>query len=108
MPGQDQRLVLRVDDTPHAFKLVGKQGYGKARGLWQTVYLEARPAARFLQDLPGLMALPEGQHGLVTMVLRKKIRPGNTEGAAIVARLCALQSGSEDATVRQRCKRFLD
>ena len=43
-PGQEQRLVLRVDDTPHAFKLEGKQGYGKARGLWQTVYLEARPA----------------------------------------------------------------
>ena len=43
-PGEDQRLVLRVDDTPHPFKLEGKQGYGKARGLWQTVYLEARPA----------------------------------------------------------------
>ena len=42
-PGTDQRLVLRVDDTPHPFKLEGKQGYGKARGLWQTVYLEARP-----------------------------------------------------------------
>ena len=43
-PGREQRLVLRVDDTPHPFKLEGKQGYGKARGLWQTVYLEARPA----------------------------------------------------------------
>jgi hypothetical protein len=43
-PGEEQRLVLRVDDSPHAFKLEGKQGYGKARGLWQTVYLEARPA----------------------------------------------------------------
>jgi hypothetical protein len=43
-PGTEQRLVLRVDDTPHPFKLEGKQGYGKARGLWQTVYLEARPA----------------------------------------------------------------
>jgi hypothetical protein len=42
--GRDQHLVLRVDDTPHPFKLEGKQGYGKARGLWQTVYLEARPA----------------------------------------------------------------
>jgi hypothetical protein len=40
--GAAQRLVLRVDDSPHAFKLEGKQGYGKARGLWQTVYLEAR------------------------------------------------------------------
>jgi hypothetical protein len=42
-PGSDQRLVLRVDDRPHPFKLEGKQGYGPARGLWQTVYLEARP-----------------------------------------------------------------
>jgi hypothetical protein len=41
-PGQSQRLVLRVDDTPHPFKLEGKQGYGPARGMWQTVYLEAR------------------------------------------------------------------
>ena len=36
--------MLRVDDTPHPFKLEGKQGYGKARGIWQTIYLEARPA----------------------------------------------------------------
>jgi hypothetical protein len=41
-PGRPQRLVVRVDDTPHPFKLEGKQGYGKARGMWQTVYLEAR------------------------------------------------------------------
>jgi hypothetical protein len=40
--GQPQRLVVRVDDTPHPFKLEGKQGYGKARGMWQTIYLEAR------------------------------------------------------------------
>lgn len=40
--GTAQRLVVRVDDTDHPFKLEGKQGYGKARGMWQTVYLEAR------------------------------------------------------------------
>lgn len=40
--GGDQRITLRVDDSPHPFKLEGKQGYGPARGLWQTVYLEAR------------------------------------------------------------------
>jgi hypothetical protein len=40
--GSPQRLTLRVDDTPHPFALEGKQGYGQARGLWQTVYLEAR------------------------------------------------------------------
>lgn len=41
-PGTPQRLVLRVDDRERAFKLEGKQGYGNARGIWQTVYLEAR------------------------------------------------------------------
>ncbi|MCP4450801.1 MAG: glycoside hydrolase family 2, partial [Planctomycetes bacterium] len=42
-PGKTHQLVLRVDDTPHPFKLEGKQGYGRAAGIWQTVYLEARP-----------------------------------------------------------------
>jgi hypothetical protein len=42
-PGQEHRIVLRVDDSPRPFKLEGKQGYGNARGIWQTVYLEARP-----------------------------------------------------------------
>jgi len=41
-PGQKAQLVLRVDDTPHDFKLEGKQGYGQAKGIWQTPYLEAR------------------------------------------------------------------
>ncbi len=40
--GQSQTLVLKVDDTPHPFKLEGKQGYGEAKGIWQTVYLETR------------------------------------------------------------------
>ena len=43
-PGQPQLLVLRVDDAPRVFKLEGKQGYGNARGIWQTPYLEARGA----------------------------------------------------------------
>jgi hypothetical protein len=41
--GETHRLVLRADDTPHKFKLEGKQGYGRAAGIWQTVYLESRP-----------------------------------------------------------------
>jgi len=54
--GQEQRLVLRVDDTPHPFKLEGKQGYGPAKGIWQTIYLEARPkvaleTVHFLPDI---------------------------------------------------------
>jgi hypothetical protein len=40
--GQNQQLIIRVDDKRRDFALYGKQGYGNARGIWQTVYLEAR------------------------------------------------------------------
>ncbi|MBP5486400.1 MAG: glycoside hydrolase family 2 [Bacteroidales bacterium] len=40
--GQAQQLVIKADDTPSDAHLYGKQGYGNARGIWQTVYLEAR------------------------------------------------------------------
>ncbi|HXE79703.1 MAG TPA: glycoside hydrolase family 2 TIM barrel-domain containing protein [Vicinamibacterales bacterium] len=43
--GQAQRLVVRADDKAREFKLEGKQGYGNARGIWQTPYLEARGSA---------------------------------------------------------------
>lgn len=57
-PGQAHKLVLRVDDSARAFKLEGKQGYGNARGIWQTVYLEARPelhlqTVQFTPDIDG-------------------------------------------------------
>ncbi len=55
--GEHQNLALRVDDSKHPFKLEGKQGYGEAKGIWQTVYLEARPAThlaalRFTPNVP--------------------------------------------------------
>ena len=40
--GKAQKLVIRVDDARREFTLYGKQGYGNARGIWQTIYLEAR------------------------------------------------------------------
>ena len=40
--GQAQQLVVRVDDKRRQFTLYGKQGYGDARGIWQTPYLETR------------------------------------------------------------------
>jgi beta-galactosidase/beta-glucuronidase len=35
--GQSQKLVVRADDKRREFTLYGKQGYGNARGIWQTV-----------------------------------------------------------------------
>jgi beta-galactosidase/beta-glucuronidase len=56
--GDPYLLVLRVDDSAHEFKLEGKQGYGPARGIWQTPYLEARGSVpietvHFTPDLAG-------------------------------------------------------
>ncbi len=55
-PGQKQKLVIRVDDTEYPFKLYGKQGYGNARGIWQTPYLEARGNAylKFIHFTPDI------------------------------------------------------
>lgn len=54
--GQPQKLIVRVDDKRRDFTLYGKQGYGNARGIWQTPYLEARgqqymEAIQFKPDL---------------------------------------------------------
>jgi len=43
-------VTLKVDDTYSPSHLYGKQGYGNARGLWQTVYLEAR-GEQFIKSL---------------------------------------------------------
>jgi len=55
LTGKDDKLTIRVDelvkDSPQ-----GKQNYGKERGIWQTVYLEARnqqslSSIRFYPDI---------------------------------------------------------
>ena len=61
--GEEQQVVLRVDDTPHPFKLEGKQGYGEAKGIWQTIYLEARP----MLHLTSLHFTPDIDAGNVTI-----------------------------------------
>ena len=70
--------------------------------------LEARPTGRLLDDLPGLMALPDAKYNLVVLVLRKKTRPGGTERSAILERLLQLKSDAEDPAVRARAQAFLD
>ena len=47
---QEMSLVIRVDDVRRPHTLYGKQGYGNARGIWQTVYLEAR-GTEYVNDL---------------------------------------------------------
>lgn len=44
---KSQKIVIKVDDKRRDFTLYGKQGYGNARGIWQTIYLEARGKTHF-------------------------------------------------------------
>ena len=43
--GGNEILVTAVDTGDQSVQTYGKQGYGNARGIWQTVWLEARPDA---------------------------------------------------------------
>jgi hypothetical protein len=73
--GQKQQLVIRVDDSPFPYKLEGKQGYGQAKGIWQTVYLEARG-----QSFIKIIHLTPDIDKQVVTVLAKTSQPstGNT------------------------------
>ena len=48
--GEGQKLIIRADDRDSKAHLYGKQGYGNVRGIWQTVYLEAR-GENFIRSL---------------------------------------------------------
>ncbi|MBB3108828.1 hypothetical protein FHS18_000880 [Paenibacillus phyllosphaerae] len=55
-------IVVRAQDEDHDYQARGKQGYGEIRGIWQPVWLEARPqtyvqAAKFNTAIDGKVEL---------------------------------------------------
>lgn len=59
---QENVIVIRVEDQDEAYQTRGKQGYGEIRGLWQTVWIEARPEqyvdrVQFLTELDGTVTV---------------------------------------------------
>jgi hypothetical protein len=58
--GESQQLVVRVDDARRQFTLYGKQGYGNARGMWQTAYLESR-GQNFIETAHFVPNIDEGK-----------------------------------------------
>jgi hypothetical protein len=93
-PGTDQRLAVRVDDAARTFKLEGKQGYGNARGIWQTPYLEARPAVY-------LEAIEMHPH-LATKQVEVRVRLSDPapRGAVVAVEVTSPQPGTPGGTVR--------
>lgn len=54
----ENNIVVRAEDFDHAYQARGKQGYGEIRGIWQPVWLEARPEtymkdAKFVTSIDG-------------------------------------------------------
>ena len=61
-PAGGNSIVVRAQDEDHDYQARGKQGYGEIRGIWQPVWLEARPQtyvhdARFSAALDGRVAV---------------------------------------------------
>ena len=40
----ENEIIIRAVDEDRKYQTYGKQGYGNSRGIWQTVWLEERPA----------------------------------------------------------------
>lgn len=95
-PGREHRLILRVDDQKRAFKLEGKQGYGNARGIWQTVYLEARPPIH----LQWLHFHPDIDRGRVTVKAGLNAAPSS--GIPLALQFKSGNVGEARATVTGR------
>ena len=93
----ERKLVLRVDDTPHPFKLEGKQGYGPARGIWQTPYLELRGGNPVMQ----MHFLPDIDRDRVRVSVRLK-EPADRNTAFI---LRVSGPGNQELTVRREIRR---
>lgn len=58
----DNRISVRVKDQDEAYQTRGKQGYGEIRGIWQTVWMEARPqnyldSVRFMTLIDGTITV---------------------------------------------------
>ena len=90
-PGKKSTVILKADDRYEDWHLYGKQGYGNARGIWQTVYLEARGE----NYIKVLHFSPDVDASCVDVHVELAEAAGN--GAEL--RLAALGGGFETVTV---------
>jgi hypothetical protein len=93
--GEKQQLVVRVDDSPFPYKLNGKQGYGQAKGIWQTVYMEARgecfiKSIKITPDIDRqrvIVKVTASQPGTGNTFIKIKILNGNQSNPEIIRKL---------------------
>ncbi|MGH9889569.1 MAG: hypothetical protein ACREBE_28815 [bacterium] len=97
------------DDSPSDTTIVrhGKEAFLLAEMGRFTRELQVRPLAKLVEDLPGLLALPESKYALVAMTLKKRMRSSDTEREAIASQLSLLVATSPP-DVRARCEALLN
>lgn len=94
------------DDSGSTLVRTGKLAMGYQEMVAFVKDIEKRPTDRLVNDLEGLMALPEAKYQLVVMVLRKRTRPDVAVRSALVGRMRYLQEHADDPTVRSRALAF--
>ncbi|MBB3153011.1 hypothetical protein FHS16_003070 [Paenibacillus endophyticus] len=69
LEGSNQ-IIVRAEDYDHDYQARGKQGYGEIRGIWQPVWLEARPQ-NYVRDSKFNTSI-DGKVEIVTTVIANK------------------------------------
>ncbi|MGO4545741.1 glycoside hydrolase family 2 protein [Paenibacillus sp. 2TAB23] len=69
LEGSNQ-IIVRAEDYDHDYQARGKQGYGEIRGIWQPVWLEARPQ-NYVRDSKFNTSI-DGTIEIVTTVIANK------------------------------------
>ncbi|QHW32858.1 glycoside hydrolase family 2 [Paenibacillus rhizovicinus] len=100
--GEGNIIVVKAEDFDLKSQTRGKQGYGEIRGIWQPVWLEARPqsyiqAAKFITKLDGSIQVN------ATVAANKagdaKLQFAFAEGAVSHAELVTLEQGVNNISV---------
>jgi hypothetical protein len=68
--------------------------------------LTERPLRKLIEDLPGLLDLPESKYALVALTLKKRMRASEIERDSIATELQTLRERSSE-TIRSRCEALL-
>jgi len=95
------------DDDDSTLLRVGKSAstFSQMSGFVHDI--ESRPLARFLEDLPSLLALPDTKYKLVALVIRKRLGHED-EGQDILVRLRFVAYQTQDPIVRERAGKLIE
>ncbi|WP_223298977.1 glycoside hydrolase family 2 protein [Paenibacillus darwinianus] len=100
-PDGDNTIVVRAEDHDNDYQTRGKQGYGEIRGIWQPVWLEARPQA-YVRDAKFVTSL-DGRVDLTVAVQAHKAGPAEltlrfAEGAVTHTQQLTVSAGENKIT----------